>query len=103
MDFPSFVFADLFENLVGQEGPPLVGPRLALLQRLWRHQRGARSLGFLCQQLDDHCLHVEEQHVHVRVGQVGLHSLHHQGIVGVFRQIALREERDKGERENISN
>lgn len=74
--FP-FVFTDLFEDLVGQEGTPLVGPSLALLQRLWRYQRGVRSLGLLRQQLDDHCLHVKEQHVHVRVREVGLHRLDH--------------------------
>lgn len=93
MNFPffSFVFTDLFEDLVGQEGPPLISPSLALLQRLWRHQRGARSLGFLCQQLNDHRLHVEEQHVHVRVCQVGLHRLDHKGIMGVFWQVALEE------------
>lgn len=85
------MFTDLFEDLVGQKRPPLVGSGLALLERLWRHQRGIRSLGFLCQQLDDHRLHVEEQHMHVRVRQVGLHSLDHQGIVGVFRQVALKE------------
>lgn len=85
----------LFEDLVGQEGAPLVGPSLALLQRLWRHQGGVRSLSFLRQQLDDHRLHVEEQHVHVRVRQVGLHRLDHQGIMGVFRQVSL------GERENF--
>lgn len=71
------VFTDLFEDLVGQEGTPLVGPSLALLQRLWRYQCGVRSLGLLCQQLDDHCLHVKEQHVHVRVREVGLHRLDH--------------------------
>lgn len=83
------VFTDLFEDLVGQEGAPLVGPGLALLQGLWRHQHGVGSLRFLRQQLDNHRLHVKEQHVHVRVRQVGLHRLDHQGIVGVFWQVSL--------------
>lgn len=84
------VLIDLLKDLVGQERPPLVSAGLALLQRLWRHQHGIRSLGFLCQQLNDYRLHVEEQHVHVGVRQVGLHRLDHQGIVGVFWQVALR-------------
>lgn len=90
MSFP-FVFADLFEDLIGQKGPAFVGPGLALLQRLWRHQHRVRSLSFLRQQLDDHRLHVEEQHVHVRVRQVRLHRLDHQGIMGVFREVVLWE------------
>ncbi|TNN53580.1 hypothetical protein EYF80_036223 [Liparis tanakae] len=68
--------------------------------RLWRHQDGVWSLGFLCQQLNDHRLNVKEQDVHVGVCQVGLHCLDHQGIVGVFRQVALggrKEERGRGE------
>ncbi len=84
-----FVFTDLLEDLVGQEGPPLVSPGLALLQRLWGHQRWVGSLSFLCKQLDDHRLHIKEQHMHIRVRQVGLHGLDHQGIMGVFRQVAL--------------
>lgn len=75
---------DLFEDFMSQQGPALISPSLALLQRLRGHQHGVWSLSFLRQQLDDHRLHVEEQHMHVRVCQVGLHRLDHQGIVGIF-------------------
>lgn len=79
----------LFKDFVGQEGASLIRSGLALLQALWRHQGGVGSLRLLRQQLDDDRLHVKEEHVHVWVCHIGLHRLHHQGVVGVLREVAL--------------
>lgn len=87
----SLMFTDLFKDLVGKEGAPLVSSGLALLQRLWGNQHRVGSLSLLSEQLDDHCLHVKEQHMHVRVRQVGLHCLDHKSIMGVLRQVSLEE------------
>lgn len=87
------VFTDLLEDFVCEKRPPLVCPSLALLQCFRRHEHGVWSLCLLCQKLDNHCLYIKEEHVHIRICQVGLHGLDHKCIVGVFWQVTLKKRR----------
>lgn len=93
---------DLLEELVGQKGSALVDGPLRFLQSFRGHEGGTGALRLLGEQLDDHGFHVEKQDVHVRVGQVGLHRLHHQCIVGVFRQVALLKRKKERKKDGSS-
>lgn len=85
-------FSDLFEDLIGQKGSAFIGSARCFLQGFRRDECGIGSLRLLRQQLDDHRLHVEKQHVHVWVRHVRLHGLHHQRIVRVFGKVTLEED-----------